>query len=1002
MRDRRHAGTRVFPSPAGAVVLALVLLGTLAPPALAATLFDRIGIGADWGPHWSTAPQPPDVRDNQPDGAFPAEICLIRNAGFKSIRMYGESIATWLAVLDAVDDYNTGKLNCDPASGPAASCDVTGNCMSVVYQAAICGPDPRSLDWKGAYADIGQVKCYDPGKTPAQESSYADSLAAEVLKLKQVLGAAGDKFGKHVPLVFVGNEILFSRGVCSAGSGNAGAACTDTRDCGGGGTCAIPHYCSDTLTGSTPPAQCTSSASCNAGATCTDVANVAPLQHAFTTVQQVLTSALPAASQPAISISLQVDVMTSGSLGDDGSTLMYSRQQLAQALPSKVIAVNTYPDQWGKSLIGQTACSGAFPSCVGPSNAVLGQALLTGCADDPRYRDPRTGKIAHTIDNYMGLLKNRYYPGFEVMIAETGWHTAGTCAAYNDCTATYSPQDAATYWASLYAYAQTNKIPLLAFEAFDERTKQCDPLGRSPGDVAEANYGLFSNFCQLKGDNTALLPPAGPGSPGPNLRAFQALLDKDPTLGGPSCRSQTLLETIGLGSTGVCEHNTTIACTGGYHLNDPTHTTPMNDRCPPGPGGTDNRCVWGFCENNTALGCNPDDPTNPPTCGQCQRAGNCFASNPLNPAIPGLFVAQIPCVAGSSEICGAACWPGQGCNTAQVFGFTCTDSTCACYAALAPSTSPAFVAGASPVELPGFVLTYGKGPFTFTKSRTLRAEVFPGAYGTEVHAVWGNAFVGKDWTVTISAPPGSAEANPPGPCPENSVTDIGTNPAAPIITWESSWAPCSYQVGGMNAIANHVFFPRAYLSSIPTWPPEPIFCFSATGCGAPGGAVIFSAPTGKAQNVGVNKDSGNLRLSGRFTAPSAMRLDLATITLTDLLDEETGVGELSRRPGGGELLPLTLTARTGGKATAAKYQTPSGAKPSVTVEVKTRDTVTRAMEFSITVDRDSMPVRPSECGGTPSRTDLHTSFTIDDGRGFPLRVSATLPWQCRGTELRVP
>jgi hypothetical protein len=54
------------------------------------------------------------------------------------------------------------------------------------------------------------------------------------------------------------------------------------------------------------------------------------------------------------------------------------------------------------------------------------------------------------------------------------------------------------------------------------------------------------------------------------------------------------------------------------------------------------------------------------------------------------------------------------------------------------------------------------------------------------------------------------------------------------------------------------------------------------------------------------------------------------------------------------------------------------------------------------VDRDSMPVKPSECGGTPARTDLHTSFTIDDGRGFPLRVSATLPWQCRGTELRVP
>jgi hypothetical protein len=40
------------------------------------TLFDRIGIGADWGPHWATGarPQDADPRDTQADGAFPAEI----------------------------------------------------------------------------------------------------------------------------------------------------------------------------------------------------------------------------------------------------------------------------------------------------------------------------------------------------------------------------------------------------------------------------------------------------------------------------------------------------------------------------------------------------------------------------------------------------------------------------------------------------------------------------------------------------------------------------------------------------------------------------------------------------------------------------------------------------------------------------------------------------------------------------------------------------------------
>ena len=138
------------------VLAALAILGALAPSAHAAapsTLFDRIGIGADWGPHWATGPSAAsgDPRDTQADGAFPAEVCLLRNAGFKTIRMYDADVATWLALLDAVDDYNTGTLNCNPAGGPAGDC--TGDsCMSVVYQVGICGPDPRSLLWNGSFA----------------------------------------------------------------------------------------------------------------------------------------------------------------------------------------------------------------------------------------------------------------------------------------------------------------------------------------------------------------------------------------------------------------------------------------------------------------------------------------------------------------------------------------------------------------------------------------------------------------------------------------------------------------------------------------------------------------------------------------------------------------------------------------------------------------------------------------------------------------------------------
>ena len=165
--------------------------------------------------------------------------------------------------------------------------------------------------------------------------------------------------------------------------------------------------------------------------------------------------------------------------------------------------------------------------------------------------------------------------------------------------------------------------------------------------------------------------------------------------------------------------------------------------------------------------------------------------------------------------------------------------------------------------------------------------------------------------------------------------------------------------------------------------------------------VSFEGTSGKGQNVGVAAEQGNLRISGQFRVTVPIRLDRASVTIADLLDEVDGVGGLpSRRPGGGALLPITLPARAGSKPTAARYQTASSTPPSVNVEVRSRDAKSGLMEFSITVDRDSMPVRPSRCVG--SHTQLRTSFTLDDDSGQPLVVDATLPWQCRANELRFP
>ena len=81
---------------------------------------------------------------------------------------------------------------------------------------------------------------------------------------------------------------------------------------------------------------------------------------------------------------------------------------------------------------------------------------------------------------------------------------------------------------------------------------------------------------------------------------------------------------------------------------------------------------------------------------------------------------------------------------------------------------------------------------------------------------------------------------------------------------------------------------------------------------------------------------------------------------------------------------------------------PSGVRPGVTVELKNKDATTGLVEFSVTVDRDSMPARPARCAGSPSHTELRTSFTLSDGLSPLLSVEATLPWQCRGNELRMP
>ncbi len=752
---------------------------TTTPSAGGSGLFDSIGIGADWGPHWSASASAIDPRDNQDDSAFPPEICLLANAGFQSIRMYGENVETWISVLRAVDAYNAGTLVCVPGQhGPPSQP------LSVVYQVAICGPDPRSLEWNGSYASIDDVRCYDPQSSVEDETPFTQSLAAEVLKLEQVLRYAGEEFAAHVKLVFVGNEILFSRGTCGDGS-----ACTDNGDCVDA-MCTIAHYCSATLSAASPTAAttCTTEADCSSidKGSCTDVTNLAPLRYAFDRVQDVLRAALgPMATLPAISISLQVDVMVAPAPGvtpPSSAPLLWSRQQLAAALPSKVVAVNTYPDQWGLVIAGQLPSCGvqSYPSCIDATNAVNGDLLPRCMADRQAYEDPVTGLVAHRIDTYYQLL-TKYYPDYQVVIAETGWHTAGTCSGYNDCTADptrYSPAAAATYFTDLYEYVQEKRLPLLVFEMFDQKTKTCTvEAGTAMG---EANYGVFTNYCQLKGSLQALLPS------GANLTAFDELLSPDGQ-GGKSCENQSLLTIAGVGYTGVCADDTSTPCLSASN-------------CPSG------NCVWGYCSNLTAQGCNPDDPNNPMGCGTCLRAGNCYDTT-----APGGYYESTPAISCASD---------ASCSSA-----TCPFGACACFVAMAPAT----LSPTSSAEGPGMLVEYSNGTFQFQKGLGPLALVQPASGGTFIaQPLWNNNVVGANWTVNLLPPAGGTSGGSPSSC-SNTASAVTPGPTS-SISWQTPWA-CAYPPPpapatpgtGITTLPISLSVPRTFLDPVPTWaaPPTP-------------------------------------------------------------------------------------------------------------------------------------------------------------------------------------
>jgi hypothetical protein len=131
-------------------------------------------------------------------------------------------------------------------------------------------------------------------------------------------------------------------------------------------------------------------------------------------------------------------------------------------------------------------------------------------------------------------------------------------------------------------------------------------------------------------------------------------------------------------------------------------------------------------------------------------------------------------------------------------------------------------------------------------------------------------------------------------------------------------------------------------------------------------------------------------------------LRLTVLDIQQLLLDHVSGTELVRQSGHGALLPLLLSPRPGGSATAAIYETASGVVPKVRVEVKQRDAEKPELEFKAKLERVSIDEAVA-CASTVDTTSLRTRIVIAGAAGGASVVIATEQrWTCEDDTLQTP
>lgn len=156
-------------------------------------------------------------------------------------------------------------------------------------------------------------------------------------------------------------------------------------------------------------------------------------------------------------------------------------------------------------------------------------------------------------------------------------------------------------------------------------------------------------------------------------------------------------------------------------------------------------------------------------------------------------------------------------------------------------------------------------------------------------------------------------------------------------------------------------------------------------------------------NLGSGKSNGVLRLSGKARGAGALDLDAARLQVISFLSERKGSLELVAAGDGRPLLPLHLSAKKGGSATEAIFESElSPAGPNVRITIALRAPNSDDYDFSIQVERALIAADPACEGPKGTTTERRTRLLLSDGVNQPVKLHIRHNWQCAKNRLTDP